>query len=207
MQETILHAEPRNETGKGPAKRLRAAGRIPAVIYGHNDPLSISLEMKEFTKAFHTVSESAIITLHVGKKDVDVLIKDYDDDILTGRVQHIDFFEIERGKKLRTHVTIVIEGTSPGVREGGIVEHSLYNVEIECLPKDIPEHITVDISKIGLGESVHVANIVVPAGVRILNPAEQTVLVVAAPKAVVEPTADDEEIADASEGVGSPEAD
>lgn len=194
MQGTILSVQPRLETGKGPTRRLRKEGLIPAVVYGHSEPVSISIDERIFYKTFHAISESTIITLEIDGKDVDVLIKDYDEDILTGRIRHIDFFEIERGKKLRTHVSITVEGSAIGVREGGIMEHSLYDVEIECLPKDIPEHLTVDVSSLALGESIHVSDLLVPEGVRILNNPDQTVLVIAAPRAVVEEEAVEEEV-------------
>lgn len=193
MDQKVLSATAREETGKGVARRLRREGRIPGVVYGHEAPQALSVDEKEFHKAFHSISESTIIKLKVDSHERDVLIKDYDEDIRTGRILHIDFYEIERGKKLRTHVEIELVGSPVGVREGGILEHSLYELEIECLPKDIPEHITVDVAGLETGHSVHVADIPVPEGVRVLNSAEQTVVAVTMPRAAEE-TVDEEEI-------------
>lgn len=183
MEQKVLSATARTETGKGVARRLRREGRIPGVVYGHDAPQALSVDEKEFHKAFHEISESTIITLSIDSKNRDVLIKDYDEDIRTGRIDHIDFYEIERGKKLRTHVGVELTGSPKGVREGGILEHSLYEIEIECLPKDIPEHIVLDVSNLEMGHSLHVSDIPVPEGVRVLNSPEQTVVAVAQPRA------------------------
>jgi len=150
------------------------------------------VDEKDFHKAFSEISESTIITLKVDTAERDVLIKDYDEDIRTGRIMHIDFYEIERGKKLRTHVGIELTGSPKGVREGGILEHSLYELEIECLPKDIPEHIVVEIGDLETGHSLHVSDIAIPEGVRVLNSPEQTVVAVAMPRAIEEEAVEEE---------------
>lgn len=192
-ERVILRGEPRSEMGKGASRRLRREGRIPAVVYGHSEPLHCSVISREFFSTFHTVSESTIITLNVGKENRDVLIKEYDEDITTGRIEHIDFYEIEQGKKLRTHVAIELEGSPTGVREGGILDQNLHHLDIECLPKDIPEHIVVDISHLGREESLHVSDIVLPEAVRVLTDAHQTVASIVIPRAVVEEAEEGEE--------------
>jgi large subunit ribosomal protein L25 len=144
--EKTLNAEPRTETGKGIARRLRREGRIPAVVYGHEEPHALSVEAREFHREFHTVSESTLIKLKFPDGDREVLIKDYVEDIRTGAITHIDFYEVEKGRKVHTRIALELVGSPVGVREGGVLEHSLYEVEIECLPKDLPEHMTVDVS-------------------------------------------------------------
>jgi large subunit ribosomal protein L25 len=186
MDQKILNAEPRTETGKGPARRLRRAGKIPAIVYGHEAPKSLSIEAREFHREFHTVSESTLIKLKFTDGDRDVLIKDYSEDIRTGDVLHIDFYEVEKGRKVQTRIALEVEGSPVGVREGGILEHTLYEVDIECLPKDLPEHMVVDVSGLALGESLHVSDIPVPGGVEILNSPEQTVASITMPRAAVE---------------------
>ncbi len=194
MAQLVLNGEARTGVGKGVARSLRREGRIPAVIYGHSEPLHLSISAREFHKTFHTISESTIFTVSVGKENREVLIKDYDEDITTGTIQHIDFYEIERGKKLRTHVAVELVGSAIGVREGGIVDHSLYEIEIECLPKDIPEKITFDITALKKEESVHVSDLTIPEGVKVLTHADQTIVSIVVPRAEVEAT-DDEEAA------------
>ena len=194
--EKILNAEPRTETGKGAAGRLRRAGRIPAVVYGHDEPHSLSVEAREFHKEFHTVSESTLINLKFPKGERQVLIKDYVEDIRTGEIMHIDFYEVEKGRKVQTRIALELEGSPVGVREGGVLEHSLYEVDIECLPKDLPEHMVVDVSGLANGESLHISDITPPPGVEILNDPDQTIAAVTIPRAIIEE--DEEEAADAA---------
>ncbi|MFW5828363.1 MAG: 50S ribosomal protein L25 [Alkalispirochaeta sp.] len=194
--EKILNAEPRVERGKGAARRLRRAGRIPAVVYGHEEPHALSVEAREFHKEFHTVSESTLINLKSPEGDRQVLIKDYEEDILTGNIIHIDFYEVEKGRKVHTRIALELVGSPVGVREGGVLEHSLYEVDIECLPKDLPEHMTVDVSGLNNGESLHISDVTPPPGVAILNDADQTIAAVVIPRAMVE--SEDEAEADAA---------
>lgn len=183
MEQIVLQGESRSETGKGVARRLRREGRIPAVIYGHSEPVHLSVAAREFHKAFHTISESTIFALEVGSAKKEVLIKDYVEDITTGAIMHLDFFEIERGKKLRTHVSIELTGSSIGVREGGILDHSLYELEIECLPRDIPEKVTVDVTTLKKDEVIHVSDLDISPAVRVLTHPEQTIVSVVTPRA------------------------
>lgn len=192
MDYKTISAEVRTELRKSAAKKMRNEGRIPAVIYGHNEPINISVDEKEFTKKFDKISESTIITVTVGKKSYSVLVKDFQDDIVTSRIQHVDFFEIEKGKTLRTNVTVHIEGTAKGVREGGVLEQRLHELEVECLPKDIPEMITVDVSSLEAGDAIHVADIEIPKGVKVLNILEQTIVSVTLIKEEVEETEEEE---------------
>ena len=192
MEQKILNAEARVETGKGVARQLRRDGRIPAVIYGHDEPEALSVEAREFHRAFHTVSESTLIKLKMGDRDRDVLIKDYSEDIRTGDILHIDFYEIERGKKLHTRIAIELEGSPIGVREGGVLEHTIYEVDIECLPKDLPGHLVIDVAALGTGDSLHVRDLVLPEGVRVLNSPDQTVVSVTIPRATADEVGEEE---------------
>ncbi len=192
MEQKILNAQARVETGKGVARQLRRDGRIPAVVYGHDEPQALSVEAREFHRAFHTVSESTLIKLKLSDRDRDVLIKDYTEDIRTGDILHIDFYEIERGKKLHTRIAIELNGSPIGVREGGVLEHTLYEVDIECLPKDLPGNLVVDVASLNTGDSLHVRDLVLPEGVRILNSADQTVVSVTIPRAATEEVVEEE---------------
>jgi len=185
MEQKTLQADPRTELRSAASRRLRRAGKIPAVIYGSQAPLSITLDAHEFRQQFRVISESQIIQLTVDGKAHDVLIKDYQEDIITGRLKHIDFYEIEAGKMLRTNVAVHIEGSAIGAREGGILEHQLHSLEVECLPKDIPEGFAVNVEELEVGHSLHVSDIVVPEGVKILNCLDQVVVIVAAARAEI----------------------
>ncbi len=206
MEQKTLAGFGRTSTRKGDNRRLRAEGRIPAVIYGHNEPVNISVETREFEKKFHSVSENTIITVSVeGGQDYDVLVKDYQEDMLRNKITHIDFFEIERGKVLRTHVPVHLNGVPKGVKEGGIVETVLHEVEIECLPKDIPADYSLDVSGLGVGDSLHVSDIPVSGSVKMLSPLEQSIVVITTAKTVMEENAEEGAEAaapEASEGEG-----
>ncbi len=195
MEQKVLNGMTRTENGKGNARALRRSGRIPAVVYGHSEPVSVSIEAREFHKEFHTVSESQLINLKLEKDERTVLIKDYSEDITNGKILHIDFYEIEQGKKLHTRIAVELLGSPVGVREGGVLEHTLYEVEIECLPMDIPEHLTVDVSGLNQGDSIHISDIPLPQGVTILNNQDQTVASVIIPRAVVEEEETEEAVA------------
>ncbi|POR05671.1 ribosomal 5S rRNA E-loop-binding protein [Alkalispirochaeta sphaeroplastigenens] len=169
-------------------------------MYGHTEPVHFSVSSRDFFKTFSTISESTIVTLEVGSSQRDVLIKDYDEDITTGTIVHLDFFEVEKGKKLRTHVAIELTGSPVGVRLGGILDNNLHQVEVECLPKDIPEKFVIDVSGLDRDESIHVSDLALPEGVRVLTAPEQTIASIVMPRAEVE--SDDE----AGDGEGAGEA-
>ncbi|MBT3271744.1 MAG: 50S ribosomal protein L25 [Spirochaetales bacterium] len=185
MDQKTLSASARTELRKGPSGRLRRAGKIPAVIYGHSGTAPITVDAVEFRKKFKRISENTIINLHVDDKDYDVLVKDFQENILKGTITHIDFYEIERGKLLRTHIPIRTTGTPIGVREGGLLEVLMHEIEVECLPKDIPEHMEIDVESMDVGSSIHISDLDAPDGVKFLVADELVVLTVAVPKAVV----------------------
>ncbi|MFP4408715.1 MAG: 50S ribosomal protein L25, partial [Spirochaetaceae bacterium] len=106
------------------------------------------------------------------------------EDIIKGDLLHIDFYEVEMGKALHTNVPIVLDGSPVGVREGGVLEHGIYELEISCVPKDLPAEIHIDISELQIGDSIHVADVTAPEGVTILNNGDQTIAVCASPRAM-----------------------
>lgn len=192
MEKKTLAGYERNMFKKGPAGRLRKEGKIPCVIYGHNRPVHISIGAKEFDTKFHIISENILITIIVEDKEYEVLVKDFQENMMLGQITHIDFFEVERGKVLKTRIPVILTGTSIGVKEGGLLEHRLHEIDIECLPKDIPENIEVDITELLVGESVHVSDLTLPEAVKILNFMEQSVVSVTTVKAEEEPEIEEE---------------
>jgi len=201
MEQKTLAATARTERKKGAVGRLRRSGKIPCIVYGHEEPVSISIDAHEFGRTFKTISESQIVNVNIDGKGRECLIKDYDQDILTGTVRHVDFYEIERGKLLRTNVHVVTEGSPQGVREGGVLETPTRDLEIECMPADIPDHITIDISKLGIGDAIHAGDITPPEGVKILSNLDQVLAMVTQQR--VEEEVSDEE---AGEEGAAPEA-
>lgn len=198
MSEYTLKGYERTDLRKGATRQLRRDGKIPAVMYGKSKTKPIAVEAREFNTKFHHISENTLITLTIGRKKHQVLIKDYQENLLKNYLVHLDFYEVEKGKLLRTHIPVTITGSSKGVKEGGILQVSLHEIEVECTPQDIPDHFTVDVSELEVGESLHVDSIEVPEGVRLLIDDDMTVVSVTAPRI-------EEEEPVAEEEVGEPE--
>jgi len=197
MDNKVLEATLREKTGKGPARRYRMQGYIPAVMYGYKGTKSIAVRRAEFESIFEEIGEHSIITLNLNDKEkVDVIVKDYQIDPVRKSLIHLDFLEIESGKELRTEIPIKIVGESKGVKKGGILEEFLREIEVECLPKDLPEYIELDISDLDLGDSFHVSDLKVKEGIKILSSPDQVILTIGVPSkvaAAAETTEEEEE--------------
>lgn len=205
MADRNLTAELRTETKTGAARRLRRAGRIPAVMYGHREPLLLSIDAREFARKFQQISESTIIHLAAGGATYDVLVKDFQANNIVGRLEHLDFFEIERGKMLRARVLLHYVGNPIGVREGGLQELLVHEIEVESLPRDLPERIEVDLENLAVGQSLHVGDLDPPEGVRFITPPEQVVALIAHKVEAADEEPDDDELA-AGDAEGTDEA-
>jgi large subunit ribosomal protein L25 len=112
-------------------------------------------------------------------------MKDFQENVMLGKILHVDFFEVTKGEALRTHVSVVLHGNPDGAKFGGVLEQVTHEIEVECLPKDLPEHIVVDVTKLGLNESIHVASLAIPEGVKVLTNGETTIASVKGVKEVV----------------------
>ncbi len=174
----VFSAAVRAERGKGPIGRLRRAGRIPAVIYGGGQPMSISLDEKEYVKEHHGLTESTIVTLKIDGRDHLVVVKDAQSDILSGKVLHVDFYEVEKGKALRVRVSIHLVGTPEGVRAGGVLENPTHFVEVECDPTILPEKIEVDVSKLQANQSIHVKDLSLDERIKVLSSPDTVIALV-----------------------------
>ena len=160
MEGNTLAVTTRTVLKKTANKNLRKEGKIPAVVYGHGVLKNIAVSEREFEKKYHKVSENTIITLLENKKAIcDVLLKDYQEDLTTQKIQHIDFYEVEKGSLLKTHVPIIITGSSIGVKAGGLLEQITHDIEVECIPKNIPEKIEVDVEKLEIGQTIHLKDL------------------------------------------------
>jgi large subunit ribosomal protein L25 len=205
MATAQLTATPRTDAGKGVARKLRAAGSIPAVIYGHSresQPLSIAT--RDVEKLLDRVSfETTVIELDIGGKVARTLIREIQRHPYRRQILHIDFQELVAGEKVTVNVPLVLVGIPEGVRlSGGVLDQVMREVSVLVDPGNIPNHIDVDVSNVPLGHSLHVSDLVVPEGVEVLDAPEETVVVVATPRAVVEETAAATEEVDTS---GEPE--
>ena len=188
-----LSVEIRTDSGKGVARKLRADGRIPAVLYGHNkQPMSLSLDPRVLERQLAAEGHNALFDLS-GDASVDgktVLVKDIQRHPVRGTPIHADLFEIAADEKLHVPVEVHIVGTAKGVRiDKGLLDHVLREVEVECLPRQIPDRIDVDVTDLGLGESIHASDLALPEGVVLRTPGDLAVVGVAAPSAAAEETA------------------
>lgn len=182
MAETKLKADIRTETGKGPARRLRAVGLVPATLYGHGmDPVSLSVSAQDLVHLFHKAGQNALVDLQVDGDEHLAIARDVQRDHLHDRYVHLDFLAIRRDEKIRVSVQVIETGESVGVEEGGVVEHHLREIELECLPADVPERIEVDITRMQIGDMVHVGEITSPEGATFLTDPETPVLSIIMP--------------------------
>jgi len=190
-----LEAEKRDGRGKGVARKLRAQGQVPAVLYGHGmDPVSVAVDAKELGHALHTdAGANVLVDLHVGSDKHLVLAREIQRNHLRGELVHVDFLVIRRDEKISFQVPITVEGESPGVKQGGVVEHHLWELQAESLPGDVPQSIEVDISKMEIGDTFRVADLTALPGV---TTEEETILSVVTPQVLeVEEAAEGEEAA------------
>ena len=188
MEELFLDAEVREEIGKGKTKSLRDKGFIPAVIYSEGkEATPLSLSHRQLVQLVHKHRiEGVVININIKDdkkhKSRPCLVKEIQHDPVYGEIVHVDFNQISLSKAIKVNIPIVAKGEASGVKlEGGSLEHILWEVEIECLPTSIPKDIELDVTALKLGESIHIKDIVPPAGVKILNDPSSIVLTVAAP--------------------------
>ncbi|HEU4801107.1 MAG TPA: 50S ribosomal protein L25 [Gemmatimonadales bacterium] len=196
-----LAAESRTTSGKGAARSLRQQGMVPAVIYGHGrEPESLTLEAAALGKLLLTATAASVLEVTVGSgAPVQALIREVQrNPVRQSEIVHLDLYEIHADETITVSVPVHLVGTADGVRNfGGVLDHVLREVEIECLPRDLPEHIELDVTALGIGDSIHVRDISVP-GAEVLQDGDLTVATVVAPRAeeapapVVEAVASDE---------------
>ena len=202
--EPTLTAMLRNESGKEAARRLRGEKRLPAVLYGKENKL-LSLDGREAQKLFNTAGTSRLITLKIKKKnrktteDHPVLIKDAQLDPVKGDLLHIDFYEVSMDHKVTLKVPLVLTGEEERVNDGSIIELMLYEIEISCLPMQIPEKIEVDISQLTMNEAILAGDLDLPEGVEMITSPDEHVVAASAPR--VEAVPEEETVEEPEEAV------
>lgn len=185
MEKVKMEAYSREKTGKEIAKKVRREGKVPAIVYGKDKNVSIIVDMAGL-KILKSIkfSESTILDMDIIKEEkrenIPVLIKDVQYHPVTDRVSHIDFMKVSLEEKIRVNVPLVLQGEAKGVKEGGIIEQILWEIEIEGFPLDIPEKIEVDVSALGVGFSLHAEDIKVADNLRIITRHGETIVTVVA---------------------------
>lgn len=196
MQLLNLNVEARDGKGTGPSRRARMAGNVPGVLYGGGkDPVGVVFNARAFQyEILNKAGEHAIVQLEVAGNPAlsgPALLKAVQHHPVTGKVVHTDFMRIELDAKVTTAVGLHFTGRAKGVVDGGVADVQMHEIEVECLPLDVPKGIDVDITPLGLGESLHVRDIVAPKGVTIVSDPERTVIAIHVPRALAEATAAD----------------
>lgn len=186
MEKIALTAQVREKAGKGVARGLRRNQMVPAVLYSHGKSTPIAMGDKDVTRVLNTEGgEHALINLKLegakGAADRLALIKDYQVDPISGKLIHVDLMEVAMNEKVKIEVAVHITGSSIGVKEGGIFQYGQRQLEIECLPGQIPDSIEVDISALKVNESLHVRHIKAAEGIKILTDPDATVATIQPP--------------------------
>ncbi len=183
MEAVTLQAKERANTGKGYTRRLRKSGSVPAVVYGKElGSQALEVSAKEVEKLLNTYGGNALVKLQVAGKEHDTLVREVQRHPIRGDVIHVDFQQISLKEKLQTVVPVHLTGEAQGVRDGGILQHGLREVEVECLPTDIPDYIEVDISDLKIGDTITVADLQAGKNVEILSEANSVIATIVAPR-------------------------
>jgi large subunit ribosomal protein L25 len=198
MPEIVVAAESRTATGKNENRRLRVQGKIPGILYGvHKETIPVSVSPKEITAILRSAAgENTLFDLDLLGKKRKVILKEFQVEPLKGHLLHADFYEIALDRVLEVKVHVELHGIPTGVKvEGGILDFVTRELEVECLPANIPEKIVVDVSELALGKNLRVSQITAPPNVTILTEGDIVIAHVVAPRA--------EEVAPAAEVVAA----
>ncbi|MCC5805030.1 MAG: 50S ribosomal protein L25 [Opitutales bacterium] len=179
MKQVRLNANVRTERGTAAAKRFRSAGKIPSVIYGESGVTHLVVDAHDFSMAWRDIAgRAALIELHHGggngaDESQFAIIQEAQRNPRTDAFEHIDFKEIVRGKPMEADIPVITKGVCPGVKNGGILEVHADTLEVRCRPRDLPESITVDVTQLQIGKSIHVREITAPEGIEVLTDGDE----------------------------------
>jgi len=179
MEQRILNIELREKTGKGICRRLRADELVPGVVYGKGfESVSVTVNARELQGAIAGEGgQNHLLTLKGGGLDGStVIVADLLRNPIKGTLRHVDLHKVALTEKVRVEVAINLVGTPVGVKEGGLLDFAMHAVEIECLPNQIPEHIDVDATDLAIGQSLHLGDLKLPAGLKVLGDLKASVI-------------------------------
>jgi large subunit ribosomal protein L25 len=183
-----LQANEREERGKNAARRLRASGMVPAVLYGDGDGKSMSLAVpdKVVDYTLHHLGDNALYDIDLGAGTSTARIVDVQRNPVTGRLVHVDFAPVDMQERIEITVPLHVVGEAPGAEEGGVLQQVAYEVQVESLPGDIPQELTLDVSTLGMGENLTLADVSLPEGVTLISDLEEIAATVTAPTEITE---------------------
>lgn len=178
-----LKANKRDNLSRSVTKQLRSEGFIPAVVYGKNqDPVTVSIDKIDLLKTIRDEGRNAIISLDVeNEQKIDVMVQDYQKETIKDDIIHVDFFAVDMSEEMDVAVPVRLDGEATGVKEGGVLQQPLFELQVRAKPADIPEEIPVDVSNLNIGDSISVADIKKTGNYEILDDPETTVAVILAP--------------------------
>ena len=219
MAEVRLKAERRSDTGKGPARRSRAAGKVPGIVYGHGmEPVAIEVDRREYVTALRTdAGMNVLLDIEIDGDTTLALTKELQRDPVKGALLHADFIKIDRTQEVEVEVPVHLVGTAAGAEEGGVLAHALSSVLVRCLATEVPQFVEADISALQIGEALRVSDLSEGREFQILNDPETVVAAVSAPVSEAELEAmeaeagvvqeeTDEEIVEAAEAAADAES-
>ena len=193
MATVQLDSKVRTQTGKGASRRLRTEGRLPAIFYGPEaEPIMLSIDYLQLKKVLKgKAAENIIVDLQIDSngrsQSKTVMIKELQRDPITRDYLHVDFFEISMGKEIEAVISIQLINTPLGVTNGGLLQHIRRELSVSCLPKDLIEKIDIDVSGLDIGDSLHIRDITLPAGLNSKEDDDLTIATVVAPTITAEP--------------------
>ncbi len=203
MDKMELNSEIRVQTGKGAARKLRGAGKLPAILYGaKTDPIMLTMDYGELEKTLRgRAAENIIFDLKIngGKKSQSkkVMIKELQKDPVKRDYLHVDLYEISMAKELEVEIPLELINTPVGVDEGGVLQHIRREVKAACLPEDLVDRIEVDVSGLDIGQTLHIRDISFPPGLKSLDEDDLAVVTVVAPTVTPEVEEEEEEVEEA----------
>ncbi|MFN2489721.1 MAG: 50S ribosomal protein L25/general stress protein Ctc [Actinomycetota bacterium] len=183
MAEVKLTAERRRGKGKGVARKARAAGKVPGILYGRGmEPVAVQVDRRDLAIALHTdAGMNVLLDIDIDGEKTLALTRELQRDPVRGTLLHADFVKVDRTQEIEVEVPVHLTGEAPGVKEGGVLEHQLFTVHVRCLPAEVPERIEADISGLGVAESLKVADVADGLNYTILNDPDVVVAMIAAP--------------------------
>jgi large subunit ribosomal protein L25 len=188
MEQARLEVQRREGKGKGAARETRRSGMTPGIVYGHKqDSINIQFPENGLRRIFHQGGENVLINMSISDSGNEtVMIKEVQRDPLSKKIIHADFMRVSLEERITTHIPVVLVGTAPGVKEGGVLEFLLREIRLECQVGQIPEHIEVEISSLSIGDQIRVEEVKVPEGMIIHDDPSTTIVTIAAPTVMKE---------------------
>jgi large subunit ribosomal protein L25 len=183
-----LQARPREERGKNAARRLRASGMLPAVLYGDGDGASTALAVPDRVVDYtlQHIGDNALYDIDLGAGGSTARIVDVQRDPVSGRLLHVDFAPVDMQQRIEVTVPLHVVGEAPGTEEGGVLQQVAYEVQIETLPGDIPQELTLDVSSLGMNENLTLADLSLPEGITLVSEPEEVAAIITAPTEITE---------------------